>query len=64
MAAAADEDKHHIQAEDTLRREGYHGRDMIAASLQDASSEWKRRQQAGGETLDVMCWAVHCFSFA
>jgi len=47
MAAAADEDHHHIQGEDTQRREGYHGRDMLGEHLHDASDEWKRRQAAG-----------------
>jgi hypothetical protein len=47
MAAAADEDHCHIQGEDTQRREGYHGRDMLGEHLHDASDEWKRRQAAG-----------------
>ena len=48
VAAAEAEDHHHIAGEDTRRREGYHGREMIGEALAGARDEWAARQRAGG----------------
>lgn len=36
-----------IESEETAKREGYHGRDMLSSSLTSAADEWRKRQAAG-----------------